>query len=353
MKDKYVVGFISSPHPHSGFHIKSLEVLDIVKEIHFCGIDGEDIEKLTSNSKKIFSVTNNIDEILKIEDIDAFIVCVRNDLAPEILNSVIDAGKSILLEKPGALTATDLESVAIRAKKRSVSLSMMFQNRYQPKVISARSAILDGALGKVMAVEARMVTSQVRYRNPNHWLFGKETGGSGILGWLGCHSIDLMAHMMNDRVTEVTAMLGNQNPEKLEVEDTAMLTLKFASGTLGSLHAGYHLAGSGAGYSGAAYDSFLAFRGIDGNIRIDMQENSYTVYSEVEAWRSGGLRRISFDPPISEAYGGVGGEIFLQDFLKSAREGTQGPIPIESGVNVLKIIEAAVESSNTGKSIKI
>ena len=89
MKDKYVVGFISSPHPHSGFHIKSLEVLDIVKEIHFCGIDGEDIEKLTSNSKKIFSVTNNIDEILKIEDIDAFIVCVRNDLAPEILNSVI------------------------------------------------------------------------------------------------------------------------------------------------------------------------------------------------------------------------------------------------------------------------
>ena len=84
MKDKYVVGFISSPHPHSGLQIKSLEGRDIVNEIHFCGIDGEDIEKLTSNSKKIFSVTNNIDEILKIEDIDAFIVCVRNDLAPEI-----------------------------------------------------------------------------------------------------------------------------------------------------------------------------------------------------------------------------------------------------------------------------
>ena len=47
-----------------------------------------------------------------------------------------------------------------------------------------------------MAVEARMVTSQVRYRDPAHWLFQRATAGSGILSWLACHYLDLLCYLL-------------------------------------------------------------------------------------------------------------------------------------------------------------
>ncbi len=352
-KDSYVVGFISSPHPHSPFHMRTLEVLDSVEAVHICGLAGEDMESLAGGSTKVASTTDNLDEIMSREDVDAFIVSVRNDLGPDVLNACVDAGKGVLIEKPGALRAKDLRMVAEKARTRGVTVATMFQNRFQPKVADARKAVLNGALGKIMAAEARMVTSQVRYRNPGHWLFGKGTGGSGVLGWLGCHYIDLVCYMMDDRITEVAAMVGNHNPEKLEVEDTAMLVLKFASGTLGTLHAGYHLAGSGSGYSGASYDSFLAFRGTEGFARLQMEEKGYTLYSEAEGWETGGLRNLAFQPPESQAYGGLGGEIFLNKFLEASRQGETAPVPIEAGVHVLEVIEAALKSSETGNAVKV
>ncbi len=351
--ERFVVGFVSSPHPHSPAHMRTLEVLDSVEAVHLCGLAEEDIPALSEGSSKVVSTTDSVDELLARDEVDALIVSVRNDLGPDVLNAAVAAGKGVLFEKPGALHASDLRSVADKAADKGVTAAIMFQNRYQPKVADARRSLLSGALGRVMAAEARMVTSQVRYRNPGHWLFRKGTGGSGILAWLGCHYIDLLCHMMDDRIAEVSAIVGNQSPEKLEVEDTAMLALRFESGALGTLHAGYHLAGSGSGYHGAAYDSFLAYRGTEGYARLQMEEDGYTLFSQARGWETGGLRNLSFHPPESNAYGGRGGEIFVEEFLEAARAGKPAPVPIEAGVHVLEVIEAALESSETGRTVTV
>ena len=351
--DKYVVGFVSSPHPHSPSHMRTLEVLDSVEAVHLCGVAGEDTDALSEGSTKVISTTDSVEELVGRDEVDALIVSVRNDLGPDILNAAVDAGKGVLFEKPGVLHASDLRSVAEKAAAKGVTAAIMFQNRYQPKIADARRSIQSGAVGKIMAAEARMVTSQVRYRNPGHWLFKKGTGGSGILGWLGCHHIDLLCNIMDDRIAEVSAFVANQSPEKLEVEDTAMLSLRFESGVLGSMHAGYHLAGSGSGYHGASYDSFLAFRGTDGYARIQMEDDYYQLFSMAPGWLTGGLRKLSFTPPDSQAYGGLGGEIFVDEFLAAARAGRPAPIPIEAGVHVLDVIEAALESSETGRAVTV
>ena len=352
-KDSFVVGYVSSPHPHAPFHVKTLELLDSVEAVHFCGLEGEDTAALAAATSKAASTTDDLDSLLARDDVDALIVCVRNDLCPGVLEAGIEAGKGALFEKPGALRAADLRRVADLAKQRGLTMGAMFQNRFKPSVAEAREARQQGALGVVMAVEARMVTSQVRYRDPNHWLFGKATAGSGILAWLGCHYIDILCYMLDDRIVEVTAMLGNRNPERLEVEDTAMLTFRFAGGTLGTLHAGYHLPGSQGGYSGASYDSFLALRGTEGYVRLPMDESGYTLFSQAPGWENGGLRYRSFDPPKSEAYGGFGGLQFVADFLAAARAGAPAPVPIDAGIHVLEVIEAAIESSDTGRAVKI
>jgi len=165
-----------------------------------------------------------------------------------------------------------------------------------------------GGLGRVMAVEARMVTSQVRYRDPSHWLFGRKTAGSGILSWLASHYIDTLCFLMDDHIAEVAAITGSQNPEPIEVEDTACMSFRFDGGAFGTLNAGYHLAGSEPGYSGASYDSFLALRGTDGHIRPPLSDiHGYSLTSTAPGWADGNRIEKLFKELPSEAYGGVSG----------------------------------------------
>ena len=351
--DRFVVGFVSTPHPHSVLHMKTLDVLDAIETVHICGLEGEDVDVLAAETDKVASTTNSLEELLARDDIDALVVSVRNDVCPMVLEAGIGAGKGSLFEKPGALRADDLRRIMELAAARGLVMGTMFQNRTNPKAVEVRKARRGGALGTVMGVEGRMVTSQVRYRDPNHWLFRKGMSGSGILSWLGCHHIDLMCYTMEERIVEVTAFVGNRNPERIEVEDTAMLAIRFEGGALGSLHAGYHLPGSDAGYTGASYDSFLALRGTEGYARIPMEDESYTLFSQAPGWAGGGLQQRSFSPPDSKAYGGYGGERFLEDYLQATRTGVQAPAPIEAAVHVLEVIDAAIESSETGRAIKI
>jgi UDP-N-acetyl-2-amino-2-deoxyglucuronate dehydrogenase len=282
------------------------------------------------------------------------LVCVRNDLCAPLLAAAVDAGKHVLFEKPGALRAAALRRVAKAARERGVVMGACYQWRGHPLIQEVKQALDGGALGRVMAVEARMVTSQVRYRDPAHWLFRQATAGSGILSWLACHYLDLLCYFLGDRVVEVAALTGRQNPEPIEIEDTACLALRFAGGALGTLHSGYHLPGSTPGYSGAAYDTFIALRGTDGYARLPLSDGlSYTLFSQAPGWAGEARRERRFELPPSPAYGGEPGEQFLLDFLRAAREGRTPQNTIEDAVHVLEIVEGALKSSAEGRIVRI
>ncbi len=351
---EYTIGYVSSPHPHGPLHVKTLDVLTEVKAVHFCGIEGEDVEAIAAETPKAQSTTDSLQDLLAYDDLDALMVCVRNDLCPDVLDAAVVAGLPVLFEKPGAVRASDLRRVSDDARASNVTLGAMYQNRGNPIMREVRDARREGALGTVMAVEARMVTSQVRYRDPSHWLFGKATAGSGILSWLACHYIDLLCLLMDDKIAEVTAITARQNPEPIEVEDTACLVFRFAGGAVGTLNAGYHLGGSQSGYTGAAYDTFVALRGTDGHVRLPLADGSgYTLFSTAPGWASGGKQEHRFEPAQSPAYGGVAGEEFVSAFLTAAKTGSPAPSTIEDAVHVLDVIEAALESSETGRLVKV
>ncbi len=350
----YTIGYVASPHPHASFHVKTLDALPEVEAIHLCGLAGAEVDELSSASAKVSSTTNGLDELLTRPDLDALLVCVRNDLCPGVLNAAVGAELPTLFEKPGAVRAVDLREVAYSAAESGVSMGALYLRRWSPVMKEVRQIKRDGALGRVMAVEARMVTSQVRYRDPSHWLFRRETAGSGILSWLASHYIDTMCFLMDERIAEVTAMTGRQNPEPIEVEDTASVAFKFSGGALGTLNAGYHLAGSEPGYSGASYDSFLALRGTEGSIRLPLSEfNGYSLTSTAPGWGDADRNERRFEDPPSVAYGGVAGAEFVSAFLRAGREGGPAPCPIEDAVHVLEVVEAALESSATGRLVKV
>ncbi len=351
----FIVGAIfSADHGHIRGHLSTLNELDEVTEIHLCAIEGGELEEISELSPKVRSGTRDLDAFLARDDIEFVVVTARNDISAGVLQKCVDAGKHFISEKPGAMNAPELRAVAESAKANNITTGVVFQNRWTPSNKEVKQARIDGAFGRVMTVETRLMASQVRYRRPDSWMFKKATGGTGILAWLGCHHIDMACYLLDDKIVEVSAMLGTQSPESIEVEDTAFLAVRFAGGAMGTLHSGYHMAGPMPKRMGGSNDSFVAVRGTRGYARVDATRgDAYGLYSDVPGWASGGYSEKVFSLPDSPAYGGAAGEDFMLEHMEASRSGGKAPTSIDDAVHVLEVIDAAVESSTTGRLVKI
>ena len=108
---------------------------------------------------------------------------------------------------------------------------------------------------------------------------------------------------MQDRISEVSAIVATRSGESIDVEDTASLSLRFRSGAVGSLHAGYMLPFSGLGYMGPSYDTHIAIRGTKGNIvwkPFEREEPSFTAESTIVEWETSQHRVFRHQLPACE-----------------------------------------------------
>ena len=359
MSNGLVIGAISS-HGHEQGHVGVLDQLAEVATIHVCAAtELVKVADLAAASPKVASTTTEVSALLARDDLDAVIVCARPDHAPAILEQVVASGRSVLYDKPAAIHSSQMRRVADLARAKGLTAGAMLQWRYHPMVLNLKRALADGALGDVMTIEAKILNGLLLYRDTSTYLFDPKTSGSGILSWLGCHCLDLVLYLMDERVVEVMAMLGNLNPEQVAVEDTGFLLLKFASGRMGTFQAGYHLRGSKS-----VYDFYLGMRGTLGHAILPLIEphepashdatvggGTYTLYSEAHHWITGRTRQEQYEIPESPSYGGVMAEELFRDFFVAAKTGAPAPAPIEDSAHLLEIIEAAKESSATGRAV--
>ena len=342
------VGLVFSDHPHTNMHAATLRLLEEVTAVHVCAIDGADPAPIvTAIGPKARAAT--LDAALPT--VDAVLLCARNDLTPGILRRAVEAGKPVLFEKPGAVRAADLKEIAQLARQKNVTLGAILPWRFHPISQELKQLRREGAFGDLLAVEARMVTSQVRYRDPQHWLFDPTRGG-GILSWLGIHWLDLLHFLVGQRVTRVTALAASRNPERVKVEDAATLAFEYEDGTLGTLHAGYLLPGSQSGYRAAAYDNYLALRGYDGWATWPMTSTPgvYTLFSTSAGGATNGQEERRFELPQSEAYSGAHGLRFVRAFLEAGANHQPAPCPIEDLIHSFDVIEAALEAAASGQT---
>ena len=346
----FQVGLVVAEHPHTQMHAATLRLLDEVSAVHVCTLDGSDPAALVSSIGEKAREAGSLEDVLADGAVDALLVAVPNDRCPEVLERAVAAGKPVIFEKPGATTAARLRAVADRAREKGVTLGAILPWRYHPISRQVRALVREGALGPMLAVEARMVTSQVRYRDPSHWLFQPERAGGGILSWLGIHWLDLLVFLTGQRVRRVTALAAARNPERVAVEDTACVSLEYEDGTLGTLHAGYLLPGSTSGYQDASYDNFLALRGHDGWVTWPMTAapGTYTRFRIANGHATQGAEEQRVELPASQAYSGAHGMAFVRDFLRAARAGEPAPCPIEDAAHALAVVEAAIEAAQSG-----
>lgn len=344
-------------HPHSLAHLRTLQAMPEVASIFLWDADDSLLQAtVKTQGEKVQGTTTDLSSVLAQEQILFAVAALRNDLGPQIFMKVLEAGKHLITDKPIGKTAVESQQVADVARQNQCHLGVFYQNRALTPIRDARCFVEQGLLGPLISVELRMITTQVQFRNPQHWLFTQEQAGGGILSWLGCHYIDMIQFITQDDIVSVAAQIATRSGEDIDVEDVVALSLGFRSGAVGSLHAGYLLTMGGGGYHNrAGYDTYVSINGRLGRIVWSSSgiPTSISVESTHPNWASAPIRTVEYTFADSPAYGGAHGETFLRAFIEAC-QGNGTPMATgEDAIRVAKVVDAAYESSRSGQRISL
>ncbi len=338
-------------HPHSLAHLRTLAQTPEVDAILLWDADAQRLaSEEVRRTAKVTATHTDLDWLLTEHDADFALVAVRNDRMPAVCKRIAGEGVHLLVEKPIANSPAALAEVISAADRAGVRLGVCYPNRCHPLVEEAKRAVDAGLLGPLMTLHMQLLTTQPHFRNPQHWLFRKEYAGGGILPWLGCHYLDLMRFITGDEIVAVSGHCSTRSGEAINVEDVAVLNLTFASGAVGSLHVGYVLSLSGAGYENRqGYATHAEFCGQSGRLGWHgdtIFPPDLWIESSHPDWAAAPRREFRADLIPSTAYAGAHGLIFLRRFVQAIQTGDPLPASGEDALAVARVVEAAYASSN-------
>jgi predicted dehydrogenase len=186
------------------------------------------------------------------------------------------AGKHILCEKPLGRTAEESKKMLDAAKKAGVKHMVAFNYRFVPAIRQAKKLIESGALGQIYHYRAAYLQEWImpHYNTPYIWRLDKDVAGSGALGDLGAHIIDLGRFLIGEfkSVSAVTKTFISERPlpggkgtGKVKVDDAFVATCEFENGAIGTLEAS-RFAGGHKNFE------VLEINGEKGSIRFNLEE---------------------------------------------------------------------------------
>lgn len=204
--------------------------------------------------------TSDWKSIIDNPDIDLVDIATPNNSHAEIAIAALAAGKHVICEKPLARTVEEAAAMYEAARKSNSVNMVAFNYRRTPAVALAKKYIEDGSIGKIINFRATYLQDWSADPNsPLSWRFQKSVAGSGAVGDILTHVLDLARYLV-DEVTSVSAMtnhiiterplqqsgsdsLGNSKGGSdapkgaVDVEDEVLSLIKFANGAIGSVEA--------------------------------------------------------------------------------------------------------------------
>jgi predicted dehydrogenase len=167
-------------------------------------------------------------------DIDAVVVATPHAELSAIATACLDAGKHVLVEKPGGRNLAEVSAVTEAAAAAGRVAKVGYNHRFHPAVLKAREIVDRGELGQLMFIRGRYGHGG-RPGYEREWRFERSVSGGGELVDQGSHLIDL-AHWFLGEFIHVQAALRTFF-WNAEVEDNVFLTLSTADGRIAWLHA--------------------------------------------------------------------------------------------------------------------
>jgi predicted dehydrogenase len=176
----------------------------------------------------------NYQSLIK-EQLDILIVCLPNDIAPNVVIEGIEKGINVFCEKPPGRNVDDIIRV-IDCEKRSQNIKLMygFNHRYHESVKEALKIIQSGKLGSIINMRGVYGKSKLVTFNQSNWRTQRDVAGGGILLDQGIHMVDLM-RLFGGEFREVKSFISNQY-WGYGVEDNAYAIMRSDTGTVAMIH---------------------------------------------------------------------------------------------------------------------
>ncbi|GGZ33123.1 oxidoreductase [Streptomyces inusitatus] len=302
------------------------------------------------------------------DDVQLVDICAPGDLHAEIAVAALEAGKHVLCEKPLANTVAEAETMsaaADRARTRGQVAMTGFNYRRVPAVAHARRLIAEGRLGALRHLRFSYLQDWlVDPAAPLTWRLLREHAGSGALGDLGAHIVDLAQHLSGELLTGVSALTETFVRERplphdstaargygtVTVDDAALFNGRLASGALASFEATRMATGR---------KNALRFEinGEHGSLAFDLERlNELSFHDHTEPAASAGFRRILVtepDHPYLRAWWPPGHALGYEhtfthqarDLIEAIAHGTPPEPSFADGLQVQRVLAAVEESA--------
>jgi predicted dehydrogenase len=254
-------------------------------------------------------------------------------------------GLHVLVEKPIDITTERADALIAECDEAGVKLGVFFQDRVAPDVRRMKDLLIAGRLGEPILASARVKWYRPpEYYSGSRWRGSRALDGGGALMNQGIHTVDLLVWLLGDvaRVyaKAVTAL------HKIEVEDTVVATLEFASGALGTLEA------STATFPG--YPRRLELTGTEGTIILEHDRITSADFRTPSFDGAGGGGNDSNPSATSPVVSDVGGhQRILEDFLRAILTNGTPSCDGYEGRRSVEVAEAIYESSRTCRAVTL
>ncbi|MDT0444479.1 Gfo/Idh/MocA family protein [Streptomyces johnsoniae] len=300
------------------------------------------------------------------DDVSLVDICTPGDSHAEIAIAALEAGKHVLCEKPLANTVAEAEAMteAAQAARERGQLAMVgFNYRRVPALALARRLIAEGRIGTLRHVRVSYLQDWGEDPDlPLVWRLTKDKAGSGALGDLGAHIVDLAQHLSGELLTGVSAQTetfvkqralpGGEAGQlgEVTVDDAAVFTGRLASGALTSFEVSRLAAGR-------KNQLRIELNGAAGSLAFDLERlNELEFHDHTLPAAEGGFRRIQVtegDHPYLEGWWPPGhGLGYEHTFTHQARDlvhaiaaGTQPEPSFADGLQVQRVLTAIEESA--------
>lgn len=253
-------------------------------------------------------------------------------------------GAQIVVEKPMALTLDDAGAMIEACDRAGVKLFVVKQNRFNVPVRKLREALEAGRFGKLV-----MGTVRVRWCRPQSYYDQDAWRGTwamdgGVLTNQASHHVDLLEWMMGD-VDSVFSMTRTALAD-IEVEDTAVVGLRFSNGALGIIEAT-------TATRPKDLEGSISILGETGSVEIGgfaVNEMKVWNFAEPMAGDDEVLNTCSVNPP--DVYG-FGHKAYYDHVVRAIREGGPNLVDGLEGRRSLELITAIYESAETGAEVPL
>ena len=364
-------GFMGRAHAHA--YNAAPEFFDLTERPELSLVYGRDTNSLRSFASHFGfkGIASELEKALSSSSYDILDNCLPNHLHANPTIAALNNGKSVLVEKPMALNVEEAQEM-VKAYERAgkgVKAMVGFNYRFLPAIALAKQLINEGKIGNVTEFRAAYLHESLARPNATAgWRQQREYAGTGALGDLGSHVIDMARYLVGE-IKDVVAKLDVHRPElasstgeklKVTVDDAFRSLVNFTGGATGVIEASKVAPGMRNSFR-------FDVHGEKGTISFNLERpNELQLFSFGEDFSVQGFNTILAAGPSYPYSGGFWPEghvlgwehsvmIEVAHFVKSVEEdlSVEPGASLRDGLAVQKVIEAMQRSSEIGAWIPV